>query len=681
MSEQASSRRTEQLSRRTEQLVGLALLVLFCAVAVASARIHSGVPDEVAVHVPAGFLFLDSGRFAGGLGNPPLGQLWVGLPAWLGWGGEAYVPFEAAGLLAPRLAVVALALLGAVVLYGFGRKLAGPVVALCGLFFLATSPTFGAHASLATLDVPIAVWTLLSVACAYRAAHSLELRDFAVLGLMLGAACATKVQGLALLPLVVVQIVLARADGSWPARDVRRRALAGSLVAALASYLVIHAAYGFGPALAGEWLPTAFLDATRAKLAHSERGHLAFLLGEYSTTGWWSYFPIAFAVKSPLALLAMVAVGLAVAARSRAFAVWLLLPIALFSGLAISSSVDIGIRHLLPAYPFLFVVAGLGLARVAAVSRIAAAAIVAVQLGELALMAPHGLAYFNPLAGGSARGERILVDSNHDWGQHDGALRDYLARTAGPAPVAIDPDPLVPRAGRTLVGTSALHGLLGPGPRAYTWLRVREPSARIADTWLEYRLSEQDLAALAPTRRGTPVSRRMRPERVALARHVLRARMIPAASISESAALDLAVACNAVFEYACALDQARGVLSRRPAHHGAFWLASEITARRRLGTLLFEGRELLDGFAPLEPAEAWLPADELALAAKQVGAVEELERLHRGLARAASARRDPDSMRLHLTLVLALSPDDAGLISLLRAYPGGPPDRSPDELE
>ena len=68
---------------RAESPVRTALLVAFGASALASAVVHSGVPDEVAVHVPAGALFLASGRFAGGLANPPLGQLWVGWPAWL----------------------------------------------------------------------------------------------------------------------------------------------------------------------------------------------------------------------------------------------------------------------------------------------------------------------------------------------------------------------------------------------------------------------------------------------------------------------------------------------------------------------------------------------------------------------------------------------------------------------
>lgn len=644
---------TAGIPEGAERLVRTVLLAWFAAVAVASAVVHSGVPDEVAVHVPAGVLFLESGRFAGGLGNPPLGQLWLGWPAALD---SDYIPFEAEGLLGPRLAVIALVLGGALVLHGFARRLVGPLAALGGLFFLATSPTFFAHASLATLDAPIAVCAVLAVASAHRAARTGELGAFAVLGLALGAACATKVQGLCLLPLVAVQIALAPAADWRRGRAARARVLRGGVLAGMLGFVSLHAAYGFGPLLAGQWLPDAFVAATRAKLLHgSSLGHHAYLLGEYSTTGWWSYFPIALAVKSPLASMVAFAIGVAAVVRSRSLAVWLGLPIVLFFGLSVVSTVNIGIRHLLPLYPFAFVVAGLGLAQLASRARVAAGALIVVQLGEALWTAPHGLDYFNPFGGGPAGGYRVLLDSNYDWGQHDHALRRYLAGTTGP--VAIDPDPLTPRTGRVVIGASALHGLLGPGAAAYSWLRGREPSRRIADTWFEFRVGEGDPGEGTGGPASAVRSRKLAPQRLALARHVLRATAHPSARSKPRFALDLAVACNAVLEYACALDQARATLRLRPAHRGAFWLASEITARRRLGVLLFEGREYLDGFRQLEPAADWLPADALRAAAAAVSATAEVARLHRAIGAAQFAVGDWSGATLHWQLARALAPE------------------------
>jgi len=601
-------------------VIGGLALCGFAVGAVAAAVVHSGVPDEVAVHVPAGVLFLETGRFAGGLGNPPLGQLWVGWPAWLD---PSYALFEDGGLLGSRLAVASLALVGALVLWGWVQRLAGGTAALGALLFLATSPTFVGHSALATLDVPVTICALGAVASAHAAARTGALRWFLLLGLALGAAAATKFQGLVLVPLVGLQWGLTP-DACWRTRPERRgELLRYSALAGLVAFAVLHAAYGFQGLAQGEWLPSDWVEATRNKLLHvSAGGHHAYLLGAYSAHGWWSYFPIAFAVKSPIGLLVAAAVGGFIIARSRRLAVWLGLPVLTFFALAAASSVNIGIRHLLPMYPFLFGIAGVGLARIARRAWPLAALLVAVQVAEAVYTAPHGLAYFNVFGGGREHGHRVLVDSNYDWGQHDGYLREHLSGT--PGRVAIDVDPLAPRAGRIVVGASALRGLLGPGAGAYRWLREREPTHRIADTWFEFEVPEGE----APAK---PASRRLHPDRLALAAHVQRARSLTAASSSPRFALDVAVACYAVLEYECALDQAKQVLQLRPRHRGAFWLASEITARRRLGVLLFEGREYLDGFEEVAPAAAWLPPADVAAHAEAIGAAEEIGRLQRAL--------------------------------------------------
>ena len=610
-------------TRRAEWPAGVLGALLLCGFAVGvvvAAVVHSGVPDEVAVHVPAGVMFLETGRFAGGLGNPPLGQLWVGWPAWLD---PAYALFDDDGLIGSRLAVASLALGGALLLWGWVRRLAGDAAGLGALLFLATSPTFAGHSALATLDVPVTVCGLAAVASAHAAARTGALRWFVVLGLALGAAVATKVQGLVLIPLIGLQW-MGTPDAVWRARpELRVPLLCYGALGGLVAVGVLHAAYGFHGLAQGEWLPSDWVDATRTKLFHgSSGGHHAYLLGAYSTRGWWSYFPIVFAVKSPVALLAAAAVGAVAVARDRSLAVWLGLPVLAFFGLAMTSSVNIGVRHLLPMYPFLFGVAGVGLAWVVRRAWPLAALLVVVQLGEALYTAPHGLAYFNVFGGGREHGHQVLADSNYDWGQHDPALREYLARTPGPVEIAVDP--LAPRAGRILVGASALRGLLGPGADAYGWLREREPTRRIAGTWFEFEVPPDEAPA-------APASRRRHPARLALAAHVQRARSLTAASLDPRFALDVASACYAVLEYECALEQAKRVLELRPRHRGAFWLASEVTARRRLGVLLFEGREYLDGFEEVAPAEDWLPPAEAAAYAETIGAAEEIGRLQRAL--------------------------------------------------
>jgi len=170
----------------------------------------------------------------------------------------------------------------------------------------------------------------------------------------------------------------------------------------------------------------------------------AFLDGETRATGWWQFFPVAFALKTPLALfgvLALAALALGVPQVRRAAGrprllyrlAPLLLLLAVYWAFALASHLNIGHRHLLPTYPALYVLAGAagwwwrGGFRPAG---ILVAALLAWFVAESWWIRPSYLAYFNELAGGPAQGYRHLVDSSLDWGQDLPGLRAWLAAHA-----------------------------------------------------------------------------------------------------------------------------------------------------------------------------------------------------------------------------------------------------------
>ena len=137
--------------------------------------------------------------------------------------------------------------------------------------------------------------------------------------------------------------------------------------------------------------------------------------------------------REAVALLAL-ALG-AVAATMLAGELVLWLPVGIYAAVAVARALNIGHRHLLPIYPFLFVAAG----RVAdwafppsAVRARAPALIVSVLCGwhvaATALIHPHYLAYVNELGGGPSNGYRLFADSNLDWGQDLKNLKAYLDR-------------------------------------------------------------------------------------------------------------------------------------------------------------------------------------------------------------------------------------------------------------
>jgi hypothetical protein len=198
-------------------------------------------------------------------------------------------------------------------------------------------------------------------------------------------------------------------------------------------------------------------------------GTPSFLLGQYSDSGWWMYFPVAFLLKTPLATLLLLtwggaAYGLCLLRRGARCPVLvdsaaLLIPALGFFAIALTTDINLGYRHILPALPFLIVfavtavgrrllaplevtakvdeMAGEGAEKAAAQIRaarrrdlrgIAPALALAAWLGLATLFIyPDFLAFFNLLAGGPDNGWRSLVDSNLDWGQDLDDLAPWMA--------------------------------------------------------------------------------------------------------------------------------------------------------------------------------------------------------------------------------------------------------------
>jgi hypothetical protein len=162
-----------------------------------------------------------------------------------------------------------------------------------------------------------------------------------------------------------------------------------------------------------------------------------FLCGEHSMLGWWYYFPLAMLFKTPVATL--VAMGLAfvlampVMRQPPSAASWwsilcIGLPAIQYSASSLSSHLNIGLRHMFPVYPLLFIAVGVTCA--AAIQRwrrpaMALSVLLAIGLMAESLMAdPNYIAFFNAPAEWYGP-MRLLGDSNLDWGQDLPLLADW----------------------------------------------------------------------------------------------------------------------------------------------------------------------------------------------------------------------------------------------------------------
>jgi hypothetical protein len=178
----------------------------------------------------------------------------------------------------------------------------------------------------------------------------------------------------------------------------------------------------------------AFLSGVDTFLLHGSSGHPSFLLGTPANRGWWYYFPVALAVKTPIPLLLLSIVGAVVAfADLKTRRDWrTAVPVAAaLTMLAISTTVrvDLGVRLILPMYPLLAIAAAQGAMRLwserpSLAPPAAVSALLAWSLVIVVRTHPDHLSYFNALAGDHP--EHVLVDSNLDWGQDLYRLRDTI---------------------------------------------------------------------------------------------------------------------------------------------------------------------------------------------------------------------------------------------------------------
>jgi hypothetical protein len=170
-----------------------------------------------------------------------------------------------------------------------------------------------------------------------------------------------------------------------------------------------------------------FFDGIEVVLQHNRQGHSSFLLGEISNFGWWYYFPVALAVKTPLAFLVLLLIGFALCWKQRRNLSWLL-PVAFALGILVPSMaghINIGVRHVLPIYLAFSILAALALAQLVRWggsrrwATLAAGALI-VWLGLTGILHhPDYIPYFNELV---HHPDLVLLDSDYDWGQDNKRL-------------------------------------------------------------------------------------------------------------------------------------------------------------------------------------------------------------------------------------------------------------------
>ena len=495
-----------------------------------------------------------------------------------------------------RLLIILIGVLLGFYIWKFSRELWGESAAVIALAMYSFSPTVLAHSRLVTTDVAAAAAFFISFYYLYKWLKIPTYKNLFIFGIVLGLAFLTKFSTFLLIPIfgliILVWAILSPMGRSPEERQKHLKLyITGFIFSLIIAYLVVGAIYafhvwnyptqkqqidtdfilstfGFQPLVNfNVWLSgTPYLRAwgqyflgLLMVIQRSAGGNTTYYLGEVSAEGARSYFPIVYLIKEPLAYILMVFLGLFLAlkhcvnhCRERQVKYWwrdfidliknnpaemgMILIILVYWAFSIRSRLNIGVRHILPTLPFIYVLTGRQLGnwikgditeRISnfrgfwqllglywkRVKRSAFIILLFVwAILTVIFVFPSFLAYFNEIAGGPDNGYKWVVDSNLDWGQDILRLAQYIETnnintikldyfSGAPAEYYIKTAKVesfnreVPQKGWLAVSSTIYMGACEGGApnctyneRAYTWLDQYKPVAKIGYSIFVYRI-------------------------------------------------------------------------------------------------------------------------------------------------------------------------------------------------
>lgn len=465
-------------------------LVVFALLAATGMLRKSATFDEAAL-LASGARYLRTGENAFNAENPPLAKAIYALPTLLladkgvpplpestryaydmmvqvDYGNQFLYEQRHPGtvLFVCRLMCVALGCLLGWVVFTVASRVWGKGVGIGLLWVFALSPNLLAHSRLLTLDIASSLAIFGTALLLLRWLDRGGWGDAVWFGLALGGALLTKFTAVLLLPLTLVQVT---AYVCWQ-RDwaVLPKRVAQLVAGGLVAILFINTMYGFsgfGSSLRSQTyrstmvqglqslpvvgdlpvpMPVPYIRGFDIVANNNRPGFPNIFLGRLYPRGesWWYYYLVVLALKVPIPLLLAIGFGMGTLVRQRKdwgrIAVLAIPPVFMFVNFSFVAYRQLGLRYILPLWPFfLLAVGSAGYAlrdrwRFSAVRITCVALAVWYAVGTF-VTHPDYLSYFNEAAGGPGRGWRYLAVSNIDWGQDLPALARWQREAGNPS--------------------------------------------------------------------------------------------------------------------------------------------------------------------------------------------------------------------------------------------------------
>ena len=448
--------------------LALALVLIASGRVISTYTVFNHTFDEP-VHIACGMEWLDRGVYQWEYQHPPLSRIAVALGPYLSgirsqgvkrvngysrsYEGDAILysghHYDRTLALA-RLGELPFFWVACWVVWAWGRRSFGPTIAVLALLLFTFEPTILAHAGLATTDMALTAFLGAAFYCGMVWVKRPTRANAAWFGLTAGLMVLSKFSCLLFFPVAagaaLAWWILAERPGAARLTALAKERAPSFAGAVLLACFVIWAGYRFSFGDAGFWhlkLPAPELYAGIREVArHNAEGHTSYLLGERSMSGFWCFYLVALAVKTPIGYLALLLFGFWLALEKQPGVPRLWIPLVFAAAIAIAAScgrINIGLRHILPVYIGFSLLAAAAIVRLvemgAARRWILAAPVLLTGWLCVSSVAAHPdyIPYFNEFAG--SQPEKILVDSDLDWGQDVKRLSAFLKKVHAPSVV------------------------------------------------------------------------------------------------------------------------------------------------------------------------------------------------------------------------------------------------------
>jgi len=423
-----------------------------------------------------------------------------------------------------RFGPMLLTLLLIILIYVWSKELIGRWWALLPTFLFSLSPTVLAHGHYVTTDVGAALGIFAATYYFIKYLTNPDNKHLVYAGLAFGIAQLMKFSAVLLIPFFAVLAIIFPLIVFREKKFISLiKCLVSTLVIGLIGFALVYAVYfvftmnypmekqvsdttyiltsfGNGPdtglstckgvrcladlniKIAGNKIARPFAQymlGVLMVLQRSSGGNTSYFLDQVSAAGWWYYFPIVFVLKEQIASLILMVLSFILAlwhilkAKSyklQAIRDYLSTYFAEFSMMffvafywiySIKSPLNIGVRHILPTIPFIYILTTSGLRHWFNNGRAIGGeniwdktksfagvflkfslkgtfigVLLVWYLAETLFVYPNFLSYFNEFAGGTQNGYRMVTDSNYDWGQDLKKLEKFVYNP--PAGIKID---------------------------------------------------------------------------------------------------------------------------------------------------------------------------------------------------------------------------------------------------